>query len=327
MRVRGGEWSGASLPGLRATALLLLVVAGVGAPLHGQVGQTVSGGNDPAIAAAVPALNVAPQGSGINDRTVAEQRAESFVRTWWEQPEVSGAASQTLTFAGKPDAAATNVPAGAVQPVVGAAPAADDRNQQIYYKGRLDFSLEGGWFPDNIPFVFDRLIGVYVRMPPLKYTLAPFMATVRWQMTDVGGPWIFRGNWEAGFSGSYTMIPRGPETRYFAYMMSIRRNFVQPRWRVVPYFEGRLGIGDINAKEPLGVLYAQGQDLTFTVMLDGGVRYHVNSRYAISGGLGYMHISNMYLSEPKYPNYGINVYGPMVGVQVSLRKPRRTTPE
>jgi hypothetical protein len=53
-------------------------------------------------------------------------------------------------------------------------------------------------------------------------------------------------------------------------------------------------------------------------MLGGGARYNFSSRYAISAGVGYMHISNLYLSEPEYPNYGINVYGPMIGINVKL---------
>ena len=105
-----------------------------------------------------------------------------------------------------------------------------------------------------------------------------------------------------------------------AYDMGIRRNFVQRRLRIVPYFDGRLGLGHIDAKGPRGVPWAQGQDFTFTLMLGSGVRYNFSPRYAISAGINYMHISNLYLSEPKFYNYGINVYGPMVGVYFRLGK-------
>ena len=44
--------------------------------------------------------------------------------------------------------------------------------------------------------------------------------------------------------------------------------------------------------------YAQGQDLTLTFMKGRGVRYNFSSRYAISVGMNYMHISNLYLAEP-----------------------------
>ena len=195
-----------------------------------------------------------------------------------------------------------------------------DFNRSINYKNKLEFSVEGGWLPNNIPFVFDLMIGAGDRMTPLHYTLVPIIASLRWQVNNIGGPSILRGNWDFTFSGSYTMIPRGPETRYLAYMMGIRRNFVRPNWRIVPYLDGRVGMGDINAKEPYGVLFAQGQDLTFTVMLGGGARYNFNPRYSISAGVSYMHISNLYLSEPKYSNYGINVYGPMIGLNVQLGK-------
>ena len=61
----------------------------------------------------------------------------------------------------------------------------------------------------------------------------------------------------------------------------------------------------------------------FTFMLGSGVRYNVNARYAISAGINFMHVSNMYLSEPRFLNYGINVYGPMFGLDVRLGKPKR----
>lgn len=76
----------------------------------------------------------------------------------------------------------------------------------------------------------------------------------------------------------------------------------------------------IDAKEPLGVVFAQGQNLTFTYSLGVGVRYNFDSKYSLSGGMNYMHISNGYLSEPKFANYGINVYGPMFGFDMHLGK-------
>ncbi len=204
-------------------------------------------------------------------------------------------------------------------PIVWREPAdAADFNRSIYYRNKLEFSLEGGWLPNNIPFVFDRFIGQYDEVTPLHYTLVPFIGSLRWHMNGIGGRWIFRGNWDATFSGTYTMVARGPESRYLGYLMGIRRNFIQRNWRIVPFFEGRVGMGDVNAKGPYGVDYAQGQDLTFTVMLGGGARYNVSPRFAVSGGVWYMHISNLYMSEPAFQNYGINVYGPMVGLTMQL---------
>jgi hypothetical protein len=218
-----------------------------------------------------------------------------------------------------------------VQPVEATPRAAKpaDLNREIYYRNKLEFSLEGGWHPINIPFPLDVFVGDAYNSYPLKYTLVPIFASLRWQMGNLWGPWILRGNFDLTFTGSVTGVARGPESHYFAYLMGIRRNFVPRHSRVAPYFDIRLGVGNIDAKGPQGVLYAQGQDLTFTINMGSGVRYNLSPRYAISGGLNFMHISNLDLSEsngkPNWGvrNYGINVYGPMVGIDIQLRRPRR----
>ena len=198
-----------------------------------------------------------------------------------------------------------------------------DFNQSIYYKNKIEFGLDVGWLPINIPFVFDVFLGDGYTMTPLKYTLVPVIASVRWHMNDVAGPSFLRGNWDLSSSVGLVAIPKGPETRYYSWIMGIRRNFVPHNCRVAPYFDGRLGMGNIDAKGPKGVAWAQGQDFTFTLNMGAGVRYNFNPKYSLSAGMNYMHISNLYLSEPRYGNYGINVYGPMVGLDVRLGKPRR----
>lgn len=197
-----------------------------------------------------------------------------------------------------------------------------DFNRNFFYKNKLEFSEETGWLPIDVPFVFDCFLGDGYTMTPLKYTLVPNLFSLRWQMDNIRGRGILRGNWELMLSGAFTAIPRGPETRYWAYDMGMRRNFIHRNWRFVPYFDGHLGLGNVDAKGPLGVPFAQGQDFTFTMMMGSGVRYNFNSRFAVSVGLTYMHISNLYLSEPKFPNYGINVYGPMIGFYMRLGKPK-----
>lgn len=200
-----------------------------------------------------------------------------------------------------------------------------DLDRGVYYRNKLEFGFDGGWLPINIPFVFDVFLGDAYTMTGLRYTLVPLVASLRWHMDDVGGPWILRGNWDLTVSGSITAIPRGPETRYFSYDMGIRRNFVPHRGKVAPYFDGRLGLGEIDAKEPLGVQYAQGQNFTFTMNLGAGARYNFNPRYSFSAGLNWMHISNLYISQPEFSNYGINVYGPMFGIDIRLSKPRHAS--
>lgn len=198
-----------------------------------------------------------------------------------------------------------------------------DFNRDIYYRNKLEFSFDVGWLPINIPFPFDVFEGDPYELYPLRYTLVPILASLRWQVDEVGSPWILRGNWDVTATASITAIPRGAETRYFSYDMGLRRNLVHPNWRTVPYVEIRAGLGSIDAKGPLGVYYAQGQNFTFTMNMGAGARYNFNPRYAISAGLNWMHISNNNLSAPQYSNYGINVYGPMFGLDIALRKRSR----
>ena len=199
-----------------------------------------------------------------------------------------------------------------------------DFNRDIYFHNKLEFSLDVGWLPLNVPFPFDVFEGDPYDLYPLRYTLVPVVASLRWQLGDVRGPLILRGNWDATFSLAATAIPKGAETHYFSYDMGVRRNFVPRNWRVTPYWDVSAGMGFIDAKGPLGVYYAQGQNFTFTLNMGSGVRYNFNSGYAVSAGLNWMHLSNGNLSSPEYSNYGINVYGPVFGIDIELRRHRHS---
>jgi hypothetical protein len=215
---------------------------------------------------------------------------------------------------------ATTSPSDEVIPVSRPAP---DFNAGVYYRNRLEFSLDTGALPINIPFVFDAFVGGDYSQRPLHYTMVPIFPSLRWQMGDVKGPGILRGNTDLTATLSVTAIPRGPESRYAAFDLGVRRNFVQRNWHSAPYFELRLGAGFIDAQGPHGVPFGQGQDFTFTLMLGAGVRYNFNPRFSMSLGPEYMHVSNAYLSEPKYLDNGINVCGGMIGFNVRLGKARQ----
>jgi hypothetical protein len=238
--------------------------------------------------------------------------------------EGSQSPGEQVSMAGNRSSDATQASAGTralIRPV--SLPKLPDFNRRIYYKNKLELSLESGWLPVNIPFVFDFLVNSPYTTWPLRYTLQPNLLSLRWQLDNIWGRKLFRGNTDFSFSGAYTGIPRGAETRYFAFDYGIRRNFIPRRSRFVPYVEGRGGIGDINAKGPKGVEYAQGQNMTFTLMVGSGVRYSINPKWGISGGMTYMHVSNFYLSEPRYQDFGINVYGAIVGVYMRVGKPKQ----
>jgi Lipid A 3-O-deacylase (PagL) len=202
-----------------------------------------------------------------------------------------------------------------------------DPNRNIYYGGKLEFGLDVGYLPINIPFAFDVFLGDGYNKTPLNYTLVPVIASIRWHFTDISGISVFRGNWDAQCSFGAVAIPRGPESHYFAWILGLRRNFVPRSVKVAPYFDFRVGLGGIDAKGPLGVQFAQGQDFTFTLNVGSGVRYNFSQKYSLSAGLHYMHISNLYLSQPKFPDYGINVYGPMVGIDVRFGRPHKSATE
>jgi hypothetical protein len=194
-----------------------------------------------------------------------------------------------------------------------------DFNTDIYYRNKLELSFETGALPINIPFVFDVFEGNNYTQKPLHYTLVPIFPSLRWHMGAIRGPGVLRGNTDLTATLSLTAIPRGPETRYGAFDLGVRRNFVYRNRRVAPYFEFRTGAGFIDAKGS-HVTWAQGQDFTFTLMLGSGVRYNFNPRYSMTVGPAYMHVSNLYMSEPKYLDNGINVWGGMIGFNMRLGK-------
>lgn len=258
---------------------------------------------DPAQDIAPPALSVSRAASSVSSGDSLAVAAAVPAKTKNDSSE--GAKSAAIAL----------VKPAAIEP---------DLNQEIFYRNKLEFSLDGGWLPINVPFPFDFMMGDSYNTYPLKYTLVPIIGSVRWQLGGIGGPLFLRGNWDLEFSGAVVAIPRGPETRYFSYIMGMRRNFVPRNWRVTPYIDWRAGLGNIDAKGPLGVPYAQGQDFTFTLNMGSGVRYNISPKYAFTAGVNWMHISNANLSQGTPPNwgirnYGINVVGPMIGLDITLR--------
>jgi hypothetical protein len=56
-----------------------------------------------------------------------------------------------------------------VRPVPGPPAKRPDFNEDIYYKNRLEFSLETGWLPINIPFVYNFITGDSYTRRPLNF--------------------------------------------------------------------------------------------------------------------------------------------------------------
>ena len=207
-----------------------------------------------------------------------------------------------------------------------------DFNEDIFYKYKWEFSFETGVLWINIPFIFDVFEHGDYSTNPLHYTLMPLFPTFRWHVSKIDGPSFLRGDTEIGAAIAITPILRGPEKIYGAFDLSFRRNFVYRNKRISPYFEGRLGAGFIDAKERPGINYsgngyAQGEDYTFTVMTGAGFRYNFSPKYSAALGATYYHISNLYLSEPKWDDNGINVVGPIIGFYMRIGKPKPGAPK
>jgi hypothetical protein len=97
-----------------------------------------------------------------------------------------------------------------------------DFNKKIYFKHKLELSLDARWLPNNIPFIFDPLMGEKWARVPMDYTLVPIIPSLRWHRGNVAGPSFIRGSTDLTFSLYYADIARGPEHLY-AFVMCGKR--------------------------------------------------------------------------------------------------------
>lgn len=63
-----------------------------------------------------------------------------------------------------------------------------DFNRNVFYRNKLEFSLESGWEPINIQFPYDFVTGSAYTTWPLRYTLEPNIASVRWTIRRLTTP-------------------------------------------------------------------------------------------------------------------------------------------
>jgi len=86
-----------------------------------------------------------------------------------------------------------------------------DFNKDIYYRNKTEFSLESGYLPINIPFVFDGLVGSPYTQWPLHYTLVPTIASLRWHVDGIWGWSVLRGNTDLTLEFGETLFSLGGE--------------------------------------------------------------------------------------------------------------------
>ena len=177
----------------------------------------------------------------------------------------------------------------------------------FYRAGQWEYGFESAYTLRNIPFPTDWAVPNHSRNP-VDYKFVTEVLSIRYRLTNSNGPWIFRGSLAASASLVGTAIVVGPESYYGGFALGLHYDFVQPRARVVPYFELRGGPGFADSR---GQIHTQQQDLTFTYLLGAGLRYDVNRHWTVTIGALDQHLSNFYLAEH---NYGVDSLGVNIGV-------------
>jgi hypothetical protein len=159
------------------------------------------------------------------------------------------------------------------------------------------------------------LFGVFGN--PHSYEIGPEFITgrIRWGVND--SPEGFWG-WTRGYNQfSLTLMAepifRGVENHYFGVNFGGRYNFVRPRWRIVPYFSGGLGLGWIDSNPDMRG--SQGQDFTFNILTGAGFSYEIDQHWRVDVGALYQHLSNGGQTDP---NPSLNLIGPQIGVSYSF---------
>lgn len=109
-------------------------------------------------------------------------------------------------------------------------------------------------------------------------------------------------------------ILSGPDTCYLGWAPQLRA--IVPlgasRWSLYGTAGFGLGAADANESDPDdGGL---GQDFTFLLTANGGIRYALSDSWSVWLGASWLHFSNAGLSEPDKQNIGVDSFGPSAGI-------------
>ena len=105
------------------------------------------------------------------------------------------------------------------------------------------------------------------------------------------------------------------ESFYFGGGVGARLSLSKPGCPWELSVDGRFYVGDIDSQGPP---FGQGQDLTFSVVVTGGVAYKVTPHLKLGASFFYEHFSNAAMSEPEVPNIGLDTIGPMLSATYSF---------
>ena len=178
----------------------------------------------------------------------------------------------------------------------------------LYRAGQWEFSLES-------TYSFQRVVNPFhsaynfrrESLNPIHYHLATQLLAARYRLTNPHGPWLLRGSFQSSATIVGTAILKGPENYFIGLALGLRYDFVQRGARLVPFIEMRGGPGATDSR---GGKNAQQQDLVFTYILSGGLRYDLTRKWSVTLGAVDQHLSNGYLAPH---NYGFDAFGVIAG--------------
>jgi opacity protein-like surface antigen len=171
-------------------------------------------------------------------------------------------------------------------------PAADDPFQ----KGLFEASLGTG-------VMFSPMI-TGVSRPRVDYTITE--AQLGYMLTEVSGPSVLRGNFEAAGSLFGGGIFDGEGTYVSGMTVWLGYNFVPRDSRFAPFVHAGMGLTETDVNRQL-----EGQNFNFNLNLGAGVRYFIAPKWSLNLECRYQHISNADMSSH---NQGVNALGPILSV-------------
>lgn len=109
-------------------------------------------------------------------------------------------------------------------------------------------------------------------------------------------------------------ILSGPDTYYLGWAPQLRAivPLGESRWSIYATFGAGLGVADAKEESPQdGGL---GQDFTYLLTANAGLRFAISESWSAWLGSSWLHLSNAGASEPNKQNIGIDSFGPTAGV-------------
>jgi lipid A 3-O-deacylase len=166
----------------------------------------------------------------------------------------------------------------------------------LFAAGQYEATLTSG-------VLFSPFIATYHR-PTINYSVTSIQ--LGYMLSNLRGNHLLRGNLEVIGELFGDAIFTGAGNYISGVTVWGRYNFVQPGWRVVPFFQVGLGLTATDLDRRI-----VGQVFNFNIEVGVGARYLLSSRWGIDLEYRYQHISN---ADTGPHNLGINAHGPILGL-------------